>query len=164
MGGRVGGGVLCCRACSILALRPGIEPSPSAVKARSPNHWTAREFPETSFFLRFVLVSVNLVSAHPLYFLHNIPLFEYTTMPGTSNKGTYTDVTIYIKKQQQQPLSNPHLFILRFLRFFLTFIYLFNFGCTGFCCCGAISSCQLPCRIFLDQGWNLCSLHWQADS
>ena len=31
-------------------LRPEIEPSPSAVKAWSPNHWTAREFPETSFF------------------------------------------------------------------------------------------------------------------
>ena len=48
-------------------------------------------------FLGFVLVSVNLVSAHLFYFLHNIPLFKYTTMPGTSNKGTYTDVTIYIK-------------------------------------------------------------------
>ena len=31
-------------------LRAEIEPSPSAVKAWSPNHWTAREFPETSFF------------------------------------------------------------------------------------------------------------------
>ena len=25
--------------------QPGIEPAPSAVKAQSPNHWTAREFP-----------------------------------------------------------------------------------------------------------------------
>ena len=32
-------------ACGILVLRPGIEPQPSAVKAQSPNHWTAREFP-----------------------------------------------------------------------------------------------------------------------
>ena len=29
----------------ILVPRPGIEPAPSAVKARSPNHRTAREFP-----------------------------------------------------------------------------------------------------------------------
>ena len=31
--------------CGILVSRPGIEPGPSAVKVRSPNHWTAREFP-----------------------------------------------------------------------------------------------------------------------
>ena len=31
-------------ACGIL-VKPGIEPGPSAVKALSPNHWTAREFP-----------------------------------------------------------------------------------------------------------------------
>ena len=36
---------LCRKACGILVPRPGIEPGPSAVKARSPNHWTAREFP-----------------------------------------------------------------------------------------------------------------------
>ena len=32
-------------ACGILVPQPGIEPGPSAVKAPSPNHWTAREFP-----------------------------------------------------------------------------------------------------------------------
>ena len=31
-------------ACGILVPPPGIEPAPSAVKAWSPNHWTAREF------------------------------------------------------------------------------------------------------------------------
>ena len=35
---------LCCAACGILVPRPGIEPAPSAVKARSPDHWTTREF------------------------------------------------------------------------------------------------------------------------
>ena len=25
-------------------------------------------------------------------------------------------------------------------------------------------SCPAACGIFLDQGWNLCPLHWQADS
>ena len=25
-------------------------------------------------------------------------------------------------------------------------------------------SCSMTCGIFLDQGWNLCLLHWQADS
>ena len=28
-----------------LSPRRGIEPRPSAMKAQSPNHWTAREFP-----------------------------------------------------------------------------------------------------------------------
>ena len=32
-------------ACGILVPRLGIEPKPSAVRAWSPNHWTAREFP-----------------------------------------------------------------------------------------------------------------------
>ena len=33
-----------CATCRIIIPRPGIEPVPSAVKAQSPNHWTAREF------------------------------------------------------------------------------------------------------------------------
>ena len=33
----------------ILVPGPGIEPAPSAVKAQSPNHWTAREFPSFAF-------------------------------------------------------------------------------------------------------------------
>ena len=32
-----------CEACGILVPRPGIEPIPPAVEARSLNHWTARE-------------------------------------------------------------------------------------------------------------------------
>ena len=31
---------------------PGIEPGPSAVKAWSPNHWTAREFPRICILTR----------------------------------------------------------------------------------------------------------------
>ena len=31
-------------ACEILVPQPGIEAGPLAVKGRSPNHWTAREF------------------------------------------------------------------------------------------------------------------------
>ena len=31
-------------ACGILVPQPGFEPRPLAVKAWSPNHWTAREF------------------------------------------------------------------------------------------------------------------------
>ena len=34
-----------CVARGILVPRPGIEPGHLAVKAQSPNHWTAREFP-----------------------------------------------------------------------------------------------------------------------
>ena len=33
---------------------PGIEHRPLAVKALSPNHWTAREFPEDHFFYFFL--------------------------------------------------------------------------------------------------------------
>ena len=40
----------CRTSCRILAPRPGIEPRPLPVKALSPNHWTAREFPETCIF------------------------------------------------------------------------------------------------------------------
>ena len=35
----------CPTACGILVPRPGIEPVPPAVEARSLNHWTAREVP-----------------------------------------------------------------------------------------------------------------------
>ena len=34
-----------CVACGILVPRPGIKLRSFAVKAQSPNHWTAREFP-----------------------------------------------------------------------------------------------------------------------
>ena len=34
-------------ACGVLVPQPGVEPAPSAVRAWSPNHWTAREFPQT---------------------------------------------------------------------------------------------------------------------
>ena len=33
----------------ILVPRPGLEPTPSAVKLPTPNHWTAREFPLQNF-------------------------------------------------------------------------------------------------------------------
>ena len=36
---------LCHAACGILAPQPGTEPRPTAVKVKSPNHWTARKFP-----------------------------------------------------------------------------------------------------------------------
>ena len=36
-----------CDACGILVPRPWIEPVPSAMRARSPNHWTTREVPHS---------------------------------------------------------------------------------------------------------------------
>ena len=39
----------CHTACGILVPRPGIEPASSALKAWSPNHWTAREVPPLLF-------------------------------------------------------------------------------------------------------------------
>ena len=37
-------------ACGILVQQPGIEPGPLAVRALSPDHWTAREFPGVYYF------------------------------------------------------------------------------------------------------------------
>ena len=42
----------CRMACGISVPQPGIKPGPSAVRARSPNHWTAREFPYILKLLR----------------------------------------------------------------------------------------------------------------
>ena len=42
-------------ACEILGPQTGIEPGPWAVRARSPNHWTAREFPTHSYSLPYAL-------------------------------------------------------------------------------------------------------------
>ena len=39
------------------SFQPGIEPGPMALKAQSPNHWTAREFPDTVFRHEFPLIS-----------------------------------------------------------------------------------------------------------
>ena len=38
-------------ACVILVPQPGFKPVPPAVEARSPNHWTTREFPEISYVI-----------------------------------------------------------------------------------------------------------------
>ena len=40
------------RAFGMLVPRPRIEPTPPAVEAQSPNHWTTREFPQTGFLLK----------------------------------------------------------------------------------------------------------------
>ena len=41
-----------CTACGILVPQPGIEPWPLAMRVMSPNHWTAREFPNLSVWLQ----------------------------------------------------------------------------------------------------------------
>ena len=40
----------CCTACGILVPRPGIEPTPPALEAWSPNHWMVREVPGDFLF------------------------------------------------------------------------------------------------------------------
>ena len=42
-------------ACGILVPGPGIEPRPLTMKAWSPDHWTAREFP----LIRFLSSSLH---------------------------------------------------------------------------------------------------------
>ena len=41
----------CCTTCRILVAWPGTEPEPPAVKAHSPNHWTARDCPLTDLLI-----------------------------------------------------------------------------------------------------------------
>ena len=43
-------------ACRILVPWPGIEPTPSAVKMQSPNHWTTRKFPTIPCFYSVTLL------------------------------------------------------------------------------------------------------------
>ena len=47
-------------ACAILVPQPGIEPAPLVVKAQSPNHWTAREFPVLGLLFFFFLAVLGL--------------------------------------------------------------------------------------------------------
>ena len=49
----------CHMACGILVPQPGIEPRPSAVRARSPNHWITREFPNNEFWRTISLTSLR---------------------------------------------------------------------------------------------------------
>ena len=63
----------------ILVPWPGIEPRPLAVKARSPNHWTAREFPcGRSFVANKWKVKLNVIAI-----IHNLSTldFEIWEMP-----------------------------------------------------------------------------------
>ena len=39
-------------ASGVLVPRPGIEPGPLVVKVLSPNHWTAREFPQRLLLIK----------------------------------------------------------------------------------------------------------------
>ena len=45
-------------ACRILVPQPGMEPRPMAVKAGSPNHWAAREFPLKTVVLVYLYWSI----------------------------------------------------------------------------------------------------------
>ena len=73
---------LCHTACGILVLRPGIEPAPSAVKARSPNHWTARKFPK-NFCSQSNLSDIN-ISPVALFSILLLSTFTNNFVPGAS--------------------------------------------------------------------------------
>ena len=63
-----------CAAYGILVPRPGIEPRPSAVRARSPNHWTAREFPRPSLLSSSHLLPQQSQHWGPQFLPWHIPL------------------------------------------------------------------------------------------
>ena len=53
-------------AWGILVPQPGIEPTPLAVKAPSPSHWTAGEFPRGSvlIFAQYTAMPINFKRLH----------------------------------------------------------------------------------------------------
>ena len=53
-------------ACGILIPQPGIEHAPLAMKALSPNHWTAREFPQT-LALEYEVSSKIVISSREVF-------------------------------------------------------------------------------------------------
>ena len=64
--------------CRILVPRPGIEPWPLAVKAPSPNHWTAREFPIIKYFKVLVHNYIDLINfSQHLTKNHKATIFIY---------------------------------------------------------------------------------------
>ena len=50
-------------ACRILVPQPGIEPGATAVKAPSPNYWTARELPQifTKIFKIYLFLQLSIL-------------------------------------------------------------------------------------------------------
>ena len=53
-------------AYGILVSQPGVEPACSSVKARSPNHWNARELPPRLSFIRSVSIEIFVASGSTL--------------------------------------------------------------------------------------------------
>ena len=78
-----------CEVGRILVPPPGIEPRPLALKAWSPNHWTAREFPLLISFFKLVFIGVwlallipNGIKVSPLHLLFkiNLAFFKHQSM------------------------------------------------------------------------------------
>ena len=66
-----------CATDKILVPQPGMEPVPPAVEARSPNHWTTREFPTLLVFNVLNIFSyLCCIKYHDTNPLHNsVPQF-----------------------------------------------------------------------------------------
>ena len=63
-------------ACGMLVPWLGIKPAPSAVRAQSPNHWTAREFPWSTLLINsFPVPSLGFQAGKHNLFLHKHPAF-----------------------------------------------------------------------------------------
>ena len=53
-------------ACGILVPQPGIEPGPSTVKARDPNHWTSMGIPDSAFLVNSEMMLMLFDTDHVL--------------------------------------------------------------------------------------------------
>ena len=72
-------------ACGILVPQPGIEPVPLAMKAWSSNHWTAREFPSLTLWVKRHLYNILLLdlSTAPTFWnpsLHKGFIFSWPSL------------------------------------------------------------------------------------
>ena len=69
-------------ACGILVPPTGIEPRPWAVKARSPSHWTTREFPAPTSLYSLVTVSVGEIPVKRMCLLNFVRCVEDSLATG----------------------------------------------------------------------------------
>ena len=76
-------------ACRILVPRPGIEPGTLAVKARSPNHRTAKEFPFPLSFGVFFFLNTFMKTEFTYHIIHPFKAYNsvgFSIFTGLCNK------------------------------------------------------------------------------
>ena len=98
-----------CRvACGILVLLPGIEPGPSAVKAWSPNHWTAREFPQNKILIKSSVNKPQLLYKASVLTISHYSCLHFSQFPFFFKQKT-TYINIKLNQLQDEHPWNHHV-------------------------------------------------------